>query len=115
DAYEGHTTSAEVLDNAEHRVFQVAQLRRSEEFIRLKELIWPTMERIEQLHSSQGALTGVPSGFTDLDRRTAGFQRGDLVIVASRPSMGKTALALNIVQHAATEQNVPVAIFSLEM
>jgi len=104
-----------MLDNAEHRVFQVAQLKRAEEFVRLKELIWPTMERIEQLHTSQGALTGVASGFTDLDRLTAGFQRGDLVIVAARPSMGKTALALNVVQHAAIEHNVSVAIFSLEM
>ena len=102
-------------DNAEHRVFQVAQLRRSEEFVRLKELIWPTMERIEQLHTSQGALTGVASGFTDLDRLTAGFQRGDLVIIAARPSMGKTAFALNVVQHAAIEHDVGVAIFSLEM
>src|SRR5439155_1626744 len=84
-----------LLDNAEHRVFQVAQLKRAEEFIRLKELIWPTMERIKQLHTTQGALTGVASGFTDLDRLTAGFQRGDLIILAARPSMGKTALALN--------------------
>src|SRR6266567_1019689 len=86
DAYEGRSTSIEVLDNAEHRVFQVAQFRRAEEFVRLKELIWPTMERIEQLHTSQGALTGVATGFTDLDRLTAGFQRGDLVIAASRPA-----------------------------
>src|SRR6266496_3903264 len=115
DVYDGHATAAEVLDNAEHRVFQVAQLRRSEEFIRIKELIWPTMERIEQLQSGHGTVTGVPTGFVDLDRLTAGFQRSDLVIVAARPSMGKTALALNIVQHAAIEHNVPVAIFSLEM
>src|SRR5437016_5916120 len=115
DAYEGRTTSIEVLDNAEHRVFQVAQFRRAEEFVRLKELIWPTMERIEQLHTNQGALTGVATGFTDLDRLTAGFQRGDLVIVAARPSMGKTALALNVVQHAAIEHNVGIAVFSLEM
>jgi len=115
DAYEGRGTSAEVLDNAEHRVFQVAQLRRSEEFVRLKELIWPTMERIEQLHTSHGALTGVATGFLDLDRLTAGLQRGDLVIIAARPSMGKTAFALNIVQHAAIEHAVGVAVFSLEM
>ncbi|OLC98026.1 MAG: replicative DNA helicase, partial [Gemmatimonadetes bacterium 13_1_40CM_3_70_6] len=115
DVYDGHATAAEVLDNAEHRVFQVAQLRRSEEFIRIKELIWPTMERIEQLQSGHGTVTGVPTGFVDLDRLTAGFQRSDMVIVAARPSMGKTALALNIVQHAAIEHNVPVAIFSLEM
>jgi replicative DNA helicase len=115
DVYEGRGTAGEVLDNAEHRVFQVAQFRRSEEFIRIKELIWPTMERIEQLQSGAGSVTGVPSGFLDLDRLTAGFQRADLVILAARPSMGKTALALNIVQHAAIEHNVGVAIFSLEM
>src|SRR6266487_1651585 len=115
DAYDGRLTSGDMLDNAEHRVFQVAQLKRAEEFVRLKELIWPTMERIEQLHTSQGALTGVASGFTDLDRLTAGFQRGDLIIIAARPSMGKTAFALNVVQHAAIEHDVGVAIFSLEM
>ncbi len=115
DVYEGRGSAGEVLDNAEHRVFQVAQFRRSEEFSRIKELIWPTMERIEQLQSGAGSVTGVPSGFLDLDRLTAGFQRADLVIVAARPSMGKTALALNIVQHAAIEHNVGVAIFSLEM
>src|ERR1043165_7935581 len=97
DIYEGRGTAGEVLDNAEHRVFQVAQFRRAEEFIRIKELIWPTMERIEQLQSGAGSVTGVPSGFVDLDRLTAGFQRSDLVILAARPSMGKTALALNIV------------------
>src|SRR5260221_3612845 len=115
DVYEGHGSAGEVLDNAEHRVFQVAQFRRAEEFIRIKELIWPTMERIEQLQSGAGSVTGVPDGFADIDRLTAGFQRADLVIVAARPSMGKTALALNIVQHAAIEHNVGVAIFSLEM
>src|SRR3989442_1707931 len=72
-------------------------------------------ERDEQLQSGAGALTGVPSGFVDLDRYTAGFQRSDLIIIAARPSMGKTALALNIVQHAAIEHNTRVAFFSLEM
>src|SRR5205807_1295261 len=66
-------------------------------------------------HTSQGALTGVATGFKDLDLLTAGFQRGDLVIIAARPSMGKTAFALNIVQHAAIEHTVRVAVFSLEM
>src|SRR5689334_21430494 len=115
DVYEGHTAAGEVLDNAEHRVFQVAQFRRAEEFTRIKELIWPTMERIEQLQAGAGSVTGVPSGFVDLDRLTAGFQRADLVIIAARPSMGKTALALNIVQHAAIEHNTGVAFFSIEM
>src|SRR5882762_477276 len=115
DIYEGHGTAGEVLDNAEHRVFQVAQFRRAEEFIRIKELIWPTMERIEQLQSGAGSVTGVPSGFVDLDRYTAGLQRSELSIIAARPSMGKTALALNIVQHAAIEHNTGVAFFSIEM
>jgi len=115
EAYDGRGMPSEVLDNAEHRIFQVAQLRRAEEFIRLKELIWPTMERIEQLQSGAGAVTGVPSGFVDLDRLTAGFQRADLIIVAARPSMGKTALILNVIQHAAIEHNIGVGIFSLEM
>ena len=115
DVYETRGDSSEVLDNAESRIFQVAQFRRSEEFLRLKELIWPTMERIEQMQGRAGALTGVPSGFIELDEMTAGFQRSDLVILAARPSMGKTAFALNVVQHAAIEHNVRVAIFSLEM
>jgi replicative DNA helicase len=115
DVYDTRGDSSEVLDNAEHRIFQVVQSRRSEEFLRLKELIWPTMERIEQMQGRAGALTGVPTGFTELDEMTAGFQKSDLVILAARPSMGKTAFALNVVQHAAIEHNVRVAIFSLEM
>jgi replicative DNA helicase len=115
EVYEGRGTSSEVLDSAEHRVFQVAQLKRSEEFTRLKELIWPTMERIEQLQAGHGAVTGVATGFVDLDRLTAGFQKADLIIIAARPSMGKTAFVLNVVQHAAIERRIGVAIFSLEM
>jgi replicative DNA helicase len=73
------------------------------------------MERIEQLQRGGKTITGVPSGFTDLDEMTSGFQPADLIIVAARPSMGKTALVLNMAQHAAIEHNIPVAIFSLEM
>ncbi len=115
DVYDSKNDSAEVLDNAEHRIFQVAQFRRSEDFSRLKELIWPTMERIESLQGSHGVVTGVASGFVDLDRLTAGFQRSDLVIIAARPSMGKTSFVLNCVQHAAIEHQVGVGVFSLEM
>jgi replicative DNA helicase len=115
DVYDTKNDSAEVLDNAEHRIFQVAQFRRSEDFSRLKELIWPTMERIESLQGSHGVVTGVASGFLDLDRLTAGFQRSDLVIIAARPSMGKTSFVLNCVQHAAIEHQVGVGVFSLEM
>ncbi|MFQ5530938.1 MAG: replicative DNA helicase, partial [Gemmatimonadota bacterium] len=76
---------------------------------------WPTFERIEELQRTPGAVTGVASGYSDLDNMTAGFQAGDLVVVAGRPSMGKTSLALNIAQHAAIDGEVPVAVFSLEM
>jgi replicative DNA helicase len=115
EVYDGKGAPREVLDNAEHRVFQVAQFQRSEDFARLKELIWPAMERIEQLQSGHGAVTGVPSGFPDLDRLTAGFQKADLVVIAARPSMGKTAFVLNCVQHAGIEHGTGIAVFSLEM
>ena len=114
EAYDGHTTASELLDAAESRIFTVSQQRSDEGFARLKEMLWPTMERIETLQKSGKAITGVPSGFTDLDNLTSGFQGGELVIVAARPSMGKTAFVLNIATHAAVEQH-GVAIFSLEM
>jgi replicative DNA helicase len=115
DVYDGTADSQELIDSAEHRVFQVAQLRKSADFARLKALIWPTMERIERLHTGGGSLLGVASGFTDLDNLTSGFQKADLIVVAARPSMGKTAFVLNIAQNAAIQHNVGVAIFSLEM
>ena len=115
EAFEGKTAPDELLDEAENRIFQVSQQRGTEGFTRIKELLWPTMERIEALHRGGQSITGVPSGFTDLDEMTSGFQPSDLVIVAARPSMGKTAFVLNVAQYAAIEHNTPVAIFSLEM
>ncbi|MDE3054727.1 MAG: replicative DNA helicase [Gemmatimonadota bacterium] len=115
DAFAGQHTAAELLDAAEARIFQVAQQRQNEGFTRIKELMWPAMERIEALQKGGKTITGVASGFSDLDEITSGFQNADLVIVAARPSMGKTAFTLNIAQHAAIENNVPVAFFSLEM
>ena len=115
EAFEGRTTAAELLDAAESKIFQVSQAQGTGGFTRIKELLWPTMERIEALQRGGKTITGVPSGFSDLDEMTSGFQPADLVIVAARPSMGKTAFVLNIAQHAAIESNVPVAFFSLEM
>jgi replicative DNA helicase len=115
EAYEGKRLADEVLDSAEQRIFDVSETRKTEGFVRLKELLWPTMERIESLHAGGQSITGVASGFKDLDDKTAGFQAADLVIVAGRPAMGKTAFCLNVAQHAAIEKSVPVAIFSLEM
>jgi replicative DNA helicase len=115
DAFSGLSTAADLLDQAEAKIFQVSQQRKPDGFMRIKELLWPTMERIEALQRGGKTITGVASGFGDLDELTSGFQPADLVIVAARPSMGKTALCLNIAQHAAIEDHVPVAIFSLEM
>ena len=114
EAYDGHSTATELLDIAESRIFKISQQRGDEGFIRIKEMLWPTMERIETLQRSGKAITGVPSGFVDLDGLTSGFQRAELVVVAARPSMGKTAFCLNIAANAASEGQ-GVAIFSLEM
>ena len=114
EAYDGRVTASDLLDKAESRIFQISQDRGSEGFSRLKEMLWPTMERIEALQRSGKSITGVPSGFVDLDKLTSGFQPSELVIVAARPSMGKTAFCLNIATHAAVEGE-GVAIFSLEM
>jgi replicative DNA helicase len=105
----------ELLDRAESRIFQVAQTHDRKGFVWIKELLWPAMERIELLSQNSSAVTGVPTGFHDLDELTAGFQKGDLIIVAARPSMGKTAFTLNITQHAAIAEGRCVAFFSLEM
>ena len=115
EAFEGKLTAGELLDDAESKIFQVSQQRAKDGFTRIKELLWPTMERIEALQRGGNTITGVASGFTDLDELTSGFQPADLVIVAARPSMGKTAFTLNLAQYAAIEHNTPVAFFSLEM
>ncbi|HKH90215.1 MAG TPA: DnaB-like helicase N-terminal domain-containing protein, partial [Gemmatimonadaceae bacterium] len=96
EAFRGAQTADELLDIAEQKIFQVAQQRTSEGFSRIKELLWPTMERIEAIHAGGEAITGIASGFADLDELTSGFQPSDLIIVAARPSMGKTAFTLNI-------------------
>jgi replicative DNA helicase len=115
EAYDGRSHAPDLLDVAEARIFQISQQRRDQGFIRLKEMLWPTMERIEALQRSGKTITGVPTGFVDLDEMTSGFQPSELVIVAARPSMGKTALVLNMAAHAAIEAKTGVAIFSLEM
>jgi replicative DNA helicase len=114
-AYEGRQDVDALLDEAEQRIFEVSFQRGTQEVVRIKELMWETMERIEARHRGEASVRGVPSGFVDLDAKTNGFQKSDLIIVAARPSMGKTAFCLNIAANAALEAKVPVAIFSLEM
>jgi replicative DNA helicase len=114
-SFDGRQTSGDLLDHAEQRIFQISQKRGREGFHRIKELLWPAIEKIEMLGQSGGMLTGVPSGFADLDKLTLGFQPSELVIIAARPSMGKTAFVLSIAQNAAIDAQIPVAVFSLEM
>jgi replicative DNA helicase len=116
DAYEpGERTVEEVLDMAEHHIFQVAQSHDREGFVWIKKILYPTFEKIEQIQAAQGGITGIPTGFKDLDEMTGGFQRGDLVIVAARPSMGKTAMVTGVALHASIVHQIPTAVFSLEM
>ncbi len=115
DSYDGTKNLEEVLGTAEERIFNIVQDRRTEEFSPIKDLMVPTLNKIESIHKNQGKVTGIPTGFIDLDYKTAGLQPSDLVLVAARPSMGKTAFALNVAQHAAIKENAATAIFSLEM
>ncbi|QJC94489.1 replicative DNA helicase [Bacillus velezensis] len=96
-------------------IMEVAQRKNSGAFQNIKDVLVQTYDNIEQLHNRKGDITGIPTGFIELDRMTAGFQRNDLIIVAARPSVGKTAFALNIAQNVATKTDESVAIFSLEM
>lgn len=109
----------QILDEAEASVFRIAQegARGNQGFQEVQPLLAQVVERIDELYHREGdsEITGVPTGFVDLDRMTSGFQPGDLIIVAGRPSMGKTSLAMNIGEHVAIEQGLPVAVFSMEM
>jgi len=115
ETYEGKKAANDLLDVAESRIFRVAQERQGESVVRIKELLWPTMERIELLQKAGKTVTGVSSGYRDLDELTSGFQPSELIVVAARPSMGKTALCLNLAAHAAITGRTGVLIFSLEM
>lgn len=103
------------LDEVERGIFQIAEDRVRKSFFPMKDIVKASFETIEKLYERKALITGVPSGFVDLDTLTAGFQASDLIVVAARPSMGKTALCLDIARHAAVVADIPVALFSLEM
>jgi len=105
----------DIVDFAEKTIFNVIQNKNSKDFSHLKEILIETYNKIEELYLKKSHIIGVPTGFTEFDRMTAGLQPSDLILIAARPAMGKTSFALNIVQHAALRAGVPVAIFSLEM
>jgi replicative DNA helicase len=115
EASDAQDTADAILDRAEQAIFAIAERKIRAGLVPVKDFIKTTFESIEKLSLSKDALTGVPTGFIDLDRMTSGFQKGELIILAARPSMGKTSLALNIARTAAQATAEPVAIFSLEM
>ncbi|PIE57644.1 MAG: replicative DNA helicase [Desulfobulbus propionicus] len=104
-----------LVDEAEQTIFEIAQSKNGQGFQPMSSIVPKTFDRITKLFNRQEHITGVPTGYEELDRMTAGLQRSDMVVLAARPSMGKTALALNMVQHAALVEKIPVAVFSLEM
>ena len=104
-----------LLDQAEQKIFSIAESRLRKGFTRLSELLPQSFEQLEDYQNTKGGLVGIPTGFTELDSLTAGLHNGNFVVVAGRPSMGKTALALNIAEHVALEEKKPVGIFSIEM
>ena len=115
EAYEAEEEPDLLLDEAERAIFAIAEDRIRAGFVPLRDLVQSSFTTIEKLQQSKGAVTGVPSGFHDLDEMTTGFQPGDLVIVAARPSMGKTSLVLNMAQYVGTATDMTVGFFSLEM
>ncbi len=113
--YEDSGNLDEFLDEAEKLIFQISEDQIKPSFFPIKDVVKTSFETIEKLYERKELITGVPTGFKQFDKITAGLQPSDLIIIAGRPSMGKTAFALNVAQHAAAEGNTPVAIFSLEM
>ena len=113
--FDDSTPAGQALDTAEGVIFNIAEGRITQDFVALKDILKTTWDQIEQIHKDQSVISGVPSGFNDLDAKTGGFQKSDLIIIAARPGVGKTSLTLNIAQHASIQYKIPVAIFSLEM
>lgn len=116
DLSEKSTHSLEsTLDQAEQILFEVSQKHLKQNFISIRDALAESFDRLDNLHKDKNKIRGIPTGFRDLDNLLAGLQNSDLIVLAARPSMGKTSLALNIAQHVATKEGVPVGIFSLEM
>jgi replicative DNA helicase len=114
-AYEEQDEVNNLLDEVEQRIFAVGEDRFKAEMLSMKEQVMASLESIEKLFEDRGALTGISTGFRDIDKLTSGLHRSEMIVIAARPSMGKTALAMNIAEHAAIEAKLAVAIFSLEM
>ncbi|RNC28933.1 MAG: Replicative DNA helicase [Candidatus Dichloromethanomonas elyunquensis] len=113
--YEAGEEALNLLEEAERLILEISQRKTKEGFVTIRTILLKTFDKIEYLYSNKGNLTGVPTYFKELDRITSGWQPSDLIIIAARPSMGKTALVLNMAQNAAVKAGIPVAVFSLEM
>lgn len=113
--YVGKDKLEDILEETEKKIFDLVQKRNSGEFIPIKDVVINVLEKIEKASKNKGTVTGIPTGFIDLDYKTSGLQPSDLILIAARPSMGKTAFVLNIAQHVAFKANSTCAIFSLEM
>lgn len=113
--YAGKESLEYILEDTEKRVFQLVQKRTTDDFVPVRQIVMNAMDKIETAAKNKGSVTGIPTGFIDLDYRTAGMQPSDLILVAARPSMGKTAFELNLAQYMAFKKNLTVALFSLEM
>jgi replicative DNA helicase len=114
-AYDARGDAGQVVDGAERKIFEIAEQRVTQSFHTVSELLPLSIKEVEKLYNHKEMVTGVPTGYHDLDRHTAGLQKSDLIIVAGRPGMGKTALALNIATHASIQSGIAAGIFSLEM
>ena len=114
-SFEGEEPLDHIMNFAEKSIFDILQNKKTEDFTGIDEIILTSIEKIEEAHKSKGGITGIETGFIDLDHRTAGLQPSDLILVAARPSMGKTAFSLNIIQTAGIKNKKSVAVFSLEM
>jgi replicative DNA helicase len=114
-SYDASMDVDHVLDEAEHAIFEISEHKIRPSFFPFKEIVKESVKTIERLYERKELVTGIPTGYEKIDDMTSGFQKSDLIIIAGRPSMGKTAFALNIAQYAALEARVPIAIFSLEM
>lgn len=115
ESYKSHGAVENVIDLAERRIFNIAENRTTSDFEPMNTVLERGFLEIERLFNNKGEITGVPTGFPELDDKTSGFQRGDMILIAARPSMGKTTFALNIAQYAALRGGKSVAVFSLEM
>ncbi len=115
DGYREEDDIEKTLDKSEQRLFAVSQKYLKQNFIPIQDILTETFDRIDELHKDKGKLRGVPTGFRDLDNLLAGLQQSDLVVLAARPSMGKTSLALDIARQVAVQSKMPIGIFSLEM